>query len=60
MKDIGGGKAKFFEANVLETKSIFAAMKEALAWSKETGKKIRGVITAAGVSVPAKVRLVSL
>ncbi|KIN06768.1 hypothetical protein OIDMADRAFT_36567 [Oidiodendron maius Zn] len=55
VKDIGGGKAKFFEANVLETESISAAMKAALAWSKETGKKIRGVITAAGVSAPAKI-----
>jgi 3-hydroxyacyl-CoA dehydrogenase/3-hydroxy-2-methylbutyryl-CoA dehydrogenase len=47
----------FFEANVLETESIAAAVKGALAWSKETGKEIGGVIAAAGVSTPAKVRL---
>lgn len=55
VKQIGGGKTKFFEANVLETESIAAAVKGALAWSKETGKEIGGVIAAAGVSTPAKV-----
>lgn len=60
VKEIGGGKTKFFEANVLETESIAAAVKGALAWSKETGKEIGGVIAAAGVSTPAKVHLRSL
>jgi len=55
VKEIGGGKAKFFEANVLETESIAAAVKRALAWSKETGKLIGGVVAAAGVATPAKV-----
>jgi hypothetical protein len=55
VKEIGGGKTKFFEANVLETDSIAAAVKGALAWSKETGKEIGGVIAAAGVSTAAKV-----
>jgi hypothetical protein len=49
------GKTKFFEANVLETKSIAAAVKGALEWVKETGKEVGGVIAAAGVSTPAKV-----
>jgi hypothetical protein len=57
VNQIGGGKAKFFQANVLETESIAAAVKGALAWSRETGKEIGGVIAAAGVSTPAKVRL---
>lgn len=57
VNEIGGGKTKFFEANVLETESIAVAVKGALAWSKETGKEIGGVIAAAGVSTPAKVRL---
>ena len=57
--EIGEGKVKFFEANVLETESIAAAVKGALAWSKETGKEIGGVIAAAGVSTPAKVCSVS-
>ena len=55
VKEIGGGKTKFFEANVLETESISAAVKGALAWIKETGKEVGGVIAAAGVSTPAKV-----
>ncbi|MAD82709.1 MAG: hypothetical protein CL912_07090 [Deltaproteobacteria bacterium] len=55
VEEIGGGKTKFFEANVLETESISAAVKGALAWIKETGKEVGGVIAAAGVSTPAKV-----
>ena len=57
VKEIGGRKTKFFEANVLETESITAALKGALAWVKETGKEVGGVIAAAGVSTPAKVCL---
>jgi hypothetical protein len=59
VKEIGGGKAKFFETNVLETESIAAAVKGALEWVKETGKEVGGVIAAAGVSTPAKVCLFS-
>ena len=55
VKEIGGGKTKFFETNVLETESIAAAVKGTLEWVKETGKEIGGVIAAAGVSTPAKV-----
>jgi hypothetical protein len=60
VKEIGSGKAKFFEANVLETESIASAVKGALAWVKETGKEVGGVIAAAGVSTPAKVSLFQL
>ena len=55
VKEIGGGKTKFFETNVLETESIAAAVQGILEWTKETGKIIGGVIPAAGVSTPAKV-----
>lgn len=55
VKEIGGGKTKFFETNVLETESIAAAVKGALEWVKDTGKEVGGVIAAAGVSTPAKV-----
>jgi 3-hydroxyacyl-CoA dehydrogenase/3-hydroxy-2-methylbutyryl-CoA dehydrogenase len=55
VNEIGGGKVKFFETNVLETESIAAAVKGALAWAKETGNEVGGVIAAAGVSSPAKV-----
>jgi len=55
VKEIGGGMAKFFKANVLETESVAAAVKGALAWSKETGKLLGGVVAAAGVATPAKI-----
>jgi 3-hydroxyacyl-CoA dehydrogenase / 3-hydroxy-2-methylbutyryl-CoA dehydrogenase len=55
VKEIGGGKTKFFQCNVLETESIEAAVKGSLDWVKETGKEVGGVIAAAGVSTPAKV-----
>ncbi|KAF4611344.1 hypothetical protein G7Y89_g15670 [Cudoniella acicularis] len=55
VKEIGGGKAKFFECNVLETGSISSAVKGALEWVKETGKEVGGVIAAAGVGNPAKI-----
>jgi hypothetical protein len=55
VKEIGGGKTKFFETNVLVTESITEAVKGILEWTKETGKLIGGVIPAAGVSTPAKV-----
>jgi hypothetical protein len=55
VKEIGGGKTRFFQCNVLETESIAAAVKDSLAWVKETGKGVGGVIAAAGVSTPAKV-----
>jgi 3-hydroxyacyl-CoA dehydrogenase / 3-hydroxy-2-methylbutyryl-CoA dehydrogenase len=54
------GKIKFFEVNVLETKSIAAAVKGALEWVEETGKEVGGVIAAAGVSTPAKVSCIPL
>ncbi len=57
VKEIGGGKTKFFECNVLETESVAAAVKGAVEWAKETGKVVGGVIAAAGVSTPAKVSL---
>jgi hypothetical protein len=60
VKEIGGGKTKFFQCNVLETESIEAAVKGSLDWVKETGKEVGGVIAAAGVSTPAKVCYLSL
>lgn len=55
VKEIGGGKTRFFQTDVLETDSIAAAVKGMLQWVKETGKEIGGVIAAAGVATPAKV-----
>lgn len=59
VKEIGGGKTKFFEVNVLETENIAAAVNGVLAWSKATGKEIGGVVAAAGVSTPAKVSFIT-
>lgn len=47
--------AKFFVCDVLSTESIASAVQGAVAWSKETRKPLRGVISAAGVSTPATV-----
>lgn len=55
INEVGSDKAKFFEVDVLETESVAAAVNGAIAWSKETGKEIGGVIAAAGVANPAKV-----
>lgn len=55
VKEIGGGKTKYFECNVLQTESIAAAVKGSLEWAEETGKLVGGVLAAAGVSTPAKV-----
>jgi 3-hydroxyacyl-CoA dehydrogenase/3-hydroxy-2-methylbutyryl-CoA dehydrogenase len=55
VEQIGGGMAMFFQCNVLETESIKAAVKGSLAWVKETGMEVGGVIAAAGVATPAKV-----
>lgn len=48
---------KFFQANVLETDSIAAAVKGSLEWIKQTGFELGGVVAAAGVSSPAKVTI---
>ncbi|KAI0170247.1 short chain dehydrogenase [Pestalotiopsis sp. NC0098] len=48
-----GKQTKFFVCNVLETDSIKAAVEGTVAWVKETGKPLAGVIPAAGVSTPA-------
>ena len=44
---------KFFLCNVLSTESIASAVKDAVDWSKQTGKPLRGVVSAAGVAKPA-------
>lgn len=55
VNEIGGGKSKFFECNVLETESVASAVNGAAEWAQETGKKFGGVIAAAGVATPARV-----
>ncbi|KAG9235976.1 putative 3-hydroxyacyl-CoA dehydrogenase-like protein [Amylocarpus encephaloides] len=55
VNEIGRGKTRFFECDVTETESIASAVKGSLAWVKETGMEVGGVITAAGVGNPAKI-----
>ena len=51
-----GSSARFFECDVLDGKSITAAVQGTVQWAKETSKPIGGVVPAAGVSTPATVR----
>ncbi|KAG9247773.1 putative 3-hydroxyacyl-CoA dehydrogenase-like protein [Calycina marina] len=55
VKNIGDGKTKFFETDVLESDSIAKSVEGAVLWAKETGKDIGGVIAAAGVGNPTKI-----
>ena len=49
-------QAKFFEINVAETESVAQAVKNVVEWVTSTGKEIGGVVAAAGVGNPGKVR----
>jgi len=55
VEEIGTAKAKFFQTDVLETENIEAAVKGTITWIEATGKKLGGVIAAAGVSTAAKI-----
>ncbi|KAF1966654.1 NAD(P)-binding protein [Bimuria novae-zelandiae CBS 107.79] len=47
-----GPRAKFFEVDVSDTDAIAAAIAGTVAWVKETGKPIGGVVAGAGVGLP--------
>ncbi|KAF2796514.1 NAD(P)-binding protein [Melanomma pulvis-pyrius CBS 109.77] len=47
-----GSRAKFFETDVSSTESIQTAIEGTVAWVKETGQQIGGVIAGAGVGLP--------
>lgn len=49
-----GSRAKFFEYDAADTASVTQAVKDLVAWTKETGTPIAGCIPAAGVGLPAK------
>lgn len=49
-----GNRAKFFEVDVTEDASLEAAVSGAVAWIKETGKPMGGILPLAGVGLPAK------
>ncbi|OHX00102.1 short-chain dehydrogenase [Colletotrichum incanum] len=50
-----GSSAKFFACDVLDTKSIEAAVQGTAAWVKQSGKPVGGVIPAAGVGNPSTI-----
>lgn len=47
-----GARSKFFETDVSSTESIATAVNGSVAWAKETGKEIGGVVAGAGVGLP--------
>ncbi|KAL5453442.1 hypothetical protein PMIN06_005479 [Paraphaeosphaeria minitans] len=47
-----GARANFFEVDVSDTDAIEIAITGTVAWVKETGKPIGGVVAAAGVGLP--------
>ena len=53
---MGAGKAAFFTADVSESDSIEAAIKGVAQWIEQTGKPIGGIVSAAGVGNPGKVK----
>lgn len=55
LKHIGTERSRFFETDVSETESIEAAVAGVVAWVKQTGKAIGGLVSAAGVGNPGKV-----
>ena len=55
VNELGSHRSKFFQVDVSDTESIARAVKATLAWVKETGKEIGGIVAAAGVSTPAKI-----
>ncbi|KAL2157176.1 hypothetical protein VTH06DRAFT_6397 [Thermothelomyces fergusii] len=63
--ELGPSSAKFLCCDVTDTSSIASAVESAVAWTKETGKPLGGIIPAAGVGNPGlildkKLRPVSL
>ena len=55
IKEFGSNFTRFFQTDVSDTESIAEAVKGTESWVQQTGRKIRGVIAAAGVSTPAKI-----
>ena len=55
VSELGSPRSKFIQVDVSDTESITRAVKATLAWVKETGKEIGGIVAAAGVSTPAKI-----
>jgi NAD(P)-dependent dehydrogenase (short-subunit alcohol dehydrogenase family) len=56
LKELGNDRARFFECDVRNSESIKAAVEGTAKWAEETGKEIGGIVAAAGVGNPGKVR----
>jgi hypothetical protein len=56
IKELGTDRARFFETDVSDTKSLQVAVQGTVAWVEESSKPLAGVIAAAGVGGAAKVR----
>lgn len=52
-----GSSAKFFRCDVSDTSSIAKAVQGAAHWAQQTARPLGGVVSAAGISLPATVRL---
>lgn len=56
VKQLGNDKSAFFECDVSDTESIGTAVKKVAEWVQKTDKAIGGIVSAAGVGNPGKVR----
>ena len=57
IKELGDNtRARFFEVDVSDTDNVEQCVSKVVEWSKSTGKQIGGVVAAAGVGNPGKVR----
>ena len=52
---LGSNKSAFFQVDVSASDSISIAVNDCLAWIKQTGYELGGIVAAAGVSNPAKI-----
>jgi short-subunit dehydrogenase len=50
-----GGSARFWECDVTDTENVAACVEGIVAWAKESGAPLGGVVPAAGVGNPALV-----
>jgi 3-hydroxyacyl-CoA dehydrogenase / 3-hydroxy-2-methylbutyryl-CoA dehydrogenase len=55
VQELGKERSRFFETDVSDTKSVEKAVEGSVAWARETGKPLAGVVAAAGVGAAAKV-----
>jgi 3-hydroxyacyl-CoA dehydrogenase/3-hydroxy-2-methylbutyryl-CoA dehydrogenase len=56
VKELGPERCRFFETDVSDTESIEQAVAAVSKWTQETQKPIGGIVSAAGVGNPGKVR----